>query len=156
MDICNYAFFACPWLPPRVICGVMCRWNWDAMCDVYSVYLGTRAQDFPGWSSISCKDYRIEVQVAFCFPQVESFCFLCYWLSFPVPLAVAHCLFIGCLVWKNIQSFSIDKKSEQRSLPITLHCVSSLPVRLLTGFYCTWLSSKFGKSDCGLLFSNPY
>lgn len=84
---------------------------------VYRVYLATRTQDFSLWSSVSCKDYRIEVQVTFCFPQVETFCSLCYWLSSSVPVAVAHYLFIGCLVWKSIQSFNMDNKSEQWVCP---------------------------------------
>lgn len=85
--------------------------------DLYTLYLTTRTQDFSVSSSISCQDYRTRVQVAVCFPQVEPFCFLCHWLSSSVPVAVAQYLFIGCLVWKNIQSFNIDNKSEQWVCP---------------------------------------
>lgn len=133
-----------------------CYVQMKSKCDVYSVYLAARTQDFSVWSSISCKDYRTGVQAAVCFPEVEPFCFLCHWLSSSVPVAVAHYLFIGCLVWKNIQSFEHWQQIRATSLPITLHWVSSLPVKLLAGLYCTWLSSKFEKSDCGLLFSNSY
>lgn len=94
-----------------------CYVKMKSKCDVYSVYLATRTQDFSVWSSISCKDYRTGVQVAVCFPEVEPFCFLCHWLSSSVPVAVAHYLFIGCLVWKTSSLFNIDNKSEQRVCP---------------------------------------
>lgn len=124
---------------------------------VYRVYLATRTQDFSLWSSVSCKDYRIEVQVTFCFPQVETFCSLCYWLSSSVPVAVAHYLFIGSLVWKSIQSFNMDNKSEQWVCPSRYTGYHLCLLGSWLVFFCyTWLSSKFGKSDCGLLFSNSY
>lgn len=72
-------------------------------------------------------------------PSGSSSLFI-YWLfSMEKHLVFPH--------WQQIRAMS---------LPITLHWVSSLPVKLLAGFNCTWLSSMFEKSDCGLLFFSSY
>jgi hypothetical protein len=79
---------------PSINVWAICRSISNAK--VYRWNLPAGRQDFN-----SCKEYRIEVQVAVYSPQDESFCSLCHWLSSSVPVAVALCLFIGYLVWKN-------------------------------------------------------
>lgn len=136
-------------------------WSYVQMklrCDVWCV------------QSISCYQGTGLFCVSFLFLQglqnwgTSSFLFSSSWvLLFSLSLAFILCP-IGCSSLFIYWLFSMEKHpvfqhwQEIRAMspPITLHCVSSFPVRLLTGFYCTWLSSEFGKSDCGLLFSNPY